>query len=236
MQSQTAQLAKIAKGLSAQDLKDLMHISDNLAALNAQRFKTFTLKGQSNSAGPAALTFNGDVYGGLDARSLDKNALEFAQDNLRILSGLYGVLRPLDALQPYRLEMGIKLANPKGKSLYDFWGNQISLRLNATLKGHKHHSVINLASNEYFKAVDKKALTAPVISPRFVEVKDGKARVLSFYAKRARGLMARWIIEGRIDAPDDIFGFESEGYRYDGDNSTDAVPVFSRPQPAPKNG
>ena len=233
---EAAELAVLAKTKTAQDLKDLMHISDALAQLNVERFQAYVLSGLSNSAKPAALTFNGDVYGGLDASSLNPAQFDFAQDNLRILSGLYGLLRPLDAMQPYRLEMGIKFENPKGRDLYSFWKSKISERLNLELLGHAEPTVINLASNEYFKAVDKKALDAQVISPRFVEQKDGKSRVLSFYAKRARGLMARYIIDHALTAQAGILSFDSEGYRYDEDASTDCVPVFSRPQPAPKNG
>lgn len=231
-----AVLARLAKTKSAQDLKDLMHISDALAELNVDRFKSFVLSGKSNSAKPAALMFNGDVYGGLDAPSFTKTQLNFAQDNLRILSGLYGMLRPLDALQPYRLEMGTKFENESGKNLYEFWGDKLSKQINADLKGDRDQTVINLASNEYFKAVDKKALDAPVISPRFLEEKDGKARVISFYAKRARGLMARYIVTEKITASDDIYGFNLEGYAYDKAASKPSAPAFSRVQPAPKNG
>lgn len=234
-QKNAAALARLAKTKTAQDLKDLMHISDNLAELNVDRFQSFSLDGQSNSAKPAILTFNGDVYGGLNAGSLDTAGLEFAQDHIRILSGLYGLLRPLDTMQPYRLEMGIKFENDAGKDLYAFWKDTIAPALNETSEAQNSDTIINLASNEYFKSVDKKALKPAVIAPRFLEEKDGKARVLSFYAKRARGLMARYIIDNRIDSPDGIYDFNLEGYAFDKKSSVDGTPVFSRPQPAPKN-
>ncbi len=234
-QKDAAKLARIAKTKTAQDLKDLMHISDNLAELNVDRFQSFVLSGQSNSAKPAMLTFNGDVYGGLNADTLDDEGLEFAQAHVRILSGLYGLLRPLDVMQPYRLEMGIKFENEAGKDLYAFWKDTIAPALNEQSEAQNSDSLINLASNEYFKSVDKKALKPAVISPRFLEEKDGKARVLSFYAKRARGLMARYIIDNRIDRPDGIYDFNIEGYTFDKTASKPGEPVFSRPQPAPKN-
>lgn len=229
----THELAKIVKQKNAQDLKQLMHISDALAELNVGRFQSFTLSGQSNSAKPAALTFNGDVYSGLDAGSLDKNGLTYAQDHLRILSGLYGVLRPLDVMQPYRLEMGTKLENPRGSNLYKFWGRKISDVLMADITGHQGQAILNLASNEYFKAVDQKAIHVPIVSANFLNVKDGKAKNISFYAKKARGLMARWVIDNRIDNPADLGGFNSEGYALDKSASKDGLFVFSRQQPPP---
>ncbi len=234
-QEEAAALARIAKTKSAQDLKDLMHISDKLAVLNVERFQSFVLNGRSNSAKPAILTFNGDVYGGLDAGTLDPKGLEYAQDHIRILSGLYGLLRPLDTMQPYRLEMGIKFENEVGKDLYAFWKDTIAPALNAEAEAQGSDTIINLASNEYFKSVDKKSLNPAVIAPRFLEEKDGKARVLSFYAKRARGLMARYIIDNRIDKPDGIYDFNIEGYSFDKSTSKPGEPVFSRLQPASKN-
>jgi len=231
----TAQLARVAKDMSAQDLKELMHISDDLAKLNVKRFKSFRLNGQSNSAKPAVLTFNGDVYRGLDAESLSAKDLDFAQNHLRILSGLYGMLNPMDALQPYRLEMGVKFENPRGKNLYEFWGDKISRQINADAAASGSDAVLNLASNEYFKVVKKKVLDLPAISPKFVEEKNGKSRVISFYAKYARGLMARWAVENRVTTSEDISKFNVEGYRFDVSASTDKVPVFTRPQPAPKS-
>ena len=237
LQSDIEALARIAKTQSTEDLKALMHISDDLAKLNAERFERFELSGKSNSAGPAVMTFNGDVYRGLNARTMDEDTLAFAQDHIRILSGLYGVLRPLDLMQPYRLEMGTKLANERGPNLYKFWGDKISQALNADLAEQNSSTVINLASNEYFKAVDKKALSATVITPAFYEMKDGKTRIISFYAKYARGLMARWIVDNRIENPDDIAGFNVDGYAYDAaaSNQDKGKLIFKRKQPAPKS-
>ena len=230
----TRELAKLAKTQSADDLKRLMHISEKLAELNADRFKAFNLDNQSNSAKPAGLAFDGDVYWGLEATSLSENDLAYAQDHLRILSGLYGVLRPLDSIQPYRLEMGTKLANARGKSLYDFWGTQIADNLNETLSGHGDKTIINLASNEYFKAVDKKTIKSPIISAKFLNIKDGQARALMYYAKFGRGLMARWIMQNRIDTAQDLKAFNLDGYSFDADLSSDVELVFTRPQPPKK--
>ncbi len=230
----TRELAKLAKTQSADDLKRLMHISDKLAELNAQRFQAFNLNNQSNSAKPAGLAFDGDVYWGLEAKSLSEADLAYAQDHLRILSGLYGVLRPLDSIQPYRLEMGTKLANSRGKSLYDFWGTRIADTLNATLAAHADQTIVNLASNEYFKAVDKNSLQSNVISAKFLNIKDGQARALMYYAKYGRGLMARWIIQNRIDDARDLKAFDLDGYSFDASVSSDTELVFTRPQPPKK--
>jgi len=230
----TLELAKVAKTQSAADLKKLMHISDNLAELNAERFKAFNLDGQSNSAKPAGLTFDGDVYWGLEAKSMSDDDLAYAQDHLRILSGLYGVLRPMDNIQAYRLEMGTKLATKRGKSLYDFWGSTIADTLNADMKNHSDQTIVNLASHEYFKAVDKKAMTHPVITAKFLNVKDGKARALMYYAKYGRGLMARWIMQNRVDRAEGLKDFNLDGYKLDKKASTETELVFSRKQPAPK--
>lgn len=227
----TKELAAVAKTQTADDLKRLMHISDNLAAMNFERFQAFNLDNKSNSAKPAGLAFDGDVYWGLEAESLSEDALSYAQDHLRILSGLYGVLRPMDAIQPYRLEMGTKMANGRGKSLYEFWGARIADQLNSDLSGHADATVVNLASNEYFKAVDTKALGRTVIGARFLNVKDGKARSLMYYAKHARGAMARWIMENRVDRADGLKDFNAGGYALDTKASTDKELVFSRPQP-----
>ncbi len=227
----TREIATVAKKQSAADLKKLMHISDNLAELNAERFKVFDLDGRSNSATPAGLTFDGDVYWGLGAKSMDDDALTYAQDHLRILSGLYGLLRPMDAIQPYRLEMGTKIANPRGKSLYDFWGSRIGEQLASDLDGHSDDTIVNLASNEYFKAVDTDALPGKVMEASFLNVKDGEARRLMYHVKFARGLMARWIMENRIEKTDDLRGFDAEGYRYDASASSETELVFTRKQP-----
>ena len=230
----TIELAKVAKKQSAADLKKLMHISDNLAELNAERFAAFNLEGKSNSAKAAALTFDGNVYWGLEAKTMSDDELTYAQDHLRILSGLYGVLRPMDAIQAYRLEMGTKLATSRGKSLYEFWGTTLTDTLNKDMADHTDKTIINLASNEYFKAVDKKAITSPVITAKFLNVKDGKARSLMHYAKFARGQMACWIMQNRIDRADGLKDFNLDGYNFDAAESSNTELVFSRPQPAPK--
>lgn len=227
-------IAKVAKQQSADDLKRLMHISDNLANLNYERFKAFNLDNQSNSAKSAGLAFDGDVYWGLSAKTMDDATLSYAQDHLRILSGLYGILRPMDAIQPYRLEMGTKLQNPRGKSLYDFWGTILAEQLNDDLSGHSDNTIVNLASNEYFKAVDKTALNRTIISAKFLNVKDGKARALMYYAKHARGTMARWIMENRVDRADGLKDFNADGYALDAEASSETELVFTREQPPKK--
>ncbi len=231
LRDDTRELATVAKTQSADDLKRLMHISDNLAEMNFERFQAFNLSNRSNSAKPAGLAFDGDVYWGLEAHSLADDALAYAQDHLRILSGLYGVLRPMDAIQPYRLEMGTRMANARGKSLYEFWGDRIADRLEADLRGHDDKTVVNLASTEYFKAVDTKALGRTVIGAKFLNVKDGKPRSLMYYAKYARGAMARWIMENRVDRAEGLKDFNAGGYAIDAAASTDSELVFSRPQP-----
>jgi len=217
-----------------EDLRKLMHLSENLATLNVDRFKAFNLDGQSNSAKPAGLAFDGDVYWGLEAKSLTDDELAYAQDHLRILSGLYGVLRPLDAIQPYRLEMGTKLGTRRGKNLYQFWDNKIAEKLNEDMADHADQTVVNLASNEYFKAVDKTTLDKPIIEAKFLNIKDGETRHLMYYAKFGRGLMARWIMQNRIDSAQDLKGFNLENYAFDKSLSSDTELVFTRPQPPKK--
>ena len=234
LRDDTHELAIVAKTQTADDLKRLMHISDNLATMNFERFQAFNLDNKSNSAKPAGLAFDGDVYWGLEADSLSEDTLSYAQDHLRILSGLYGVLRPMDAIQPYRLEMGTKMVNGRGKTLYDFWGARIADRLNADLTDHADTTVVNLASNEYFKAVDADVLGQKVIGAKFLNVKDGEARSLMYYAKHARGTMARWIMENRLDRADGLKDFNADGYALDAAASTENELVFSRPQPALK--
>ncbi len=229
------ELAAVAKTQSADDLKRLMHISDNLATINFERFKAFNLDNRGNTAKPAGFAFDGDVYWGLEAESLTEDTLTYAQDHLRILSGLYGVLRPMDAIQPYRLEMGTKMANRRGKSLYDFWGARIADHLNKDLAEHSDTTLVNLASNEYFKAVDTKTLGQPVIAAKFLNIKGGEARSLMYYAKHARGSMARWIMENRVDRAEGLKDFNAGGYNFDAGASTDNELVFTRTQP-PKKG
>ena len=228
---QTAELTKTTKKLRAADLKRMMDLSDALATLNRERFQAFDP--ESDDGLQAAFAFNGDVYLGLKARELDKKALAWAQERVRILSGLYGVLRPLDAIQPYRLEMGVRIKTRRGQSLYDFWGHRISAALDEAAHGHKDRTVVNCASGEYFGAVDRAALKLPVVSCRFVEEKDGEARVISFFAKRARGAMARYAIDNRIDKAADLKAFDVDGYRFQPHLSSDEELTFARPQPPP---
>lgn len=228
---QTAELSRTTRRLTAPDLKRLMSLSDSLARLNRERFQAFDP--EADDGLQAAFAFNGDVYQGLKARELDRKALAWAQDHVRILSGLYGVLRPLDAIQPYRLEMGARLKTRRGPTLYDFWGARVSEALDRALEGRKERVVVNCASTEYFSVVDRAALKAGVVSCRFLEEKDGEARVVSFYAKRARGLMARYAIDNRLDRAEDLKGFDLQGYRYVASLSTDREFTFQRPQPAP---
>jgi cytoplasmic iron level regulating protein YaaA (DUF328/UPF0246 family) len=231
MAEDTIELAKSTKKLRVADLKKMMALSDNLAKLNRERFQAFDP--ESEDGLQAAFAFNGDVYLGLKARELDKKALGWAQDRIRILSGLYGVLRPLDAIQPYRLEMGVRIKTRRGGSLYDFWGPRIAEQLNAAAEGHKDRTLVNCASEEYFGAVDRAALKLPVVTCRFLEEKDGAARVISFFAKRARGAMARYAIDHRIDRAADLRAFDVDGYRFQAGASSDEEYVFSRPQPPP---
>jgi cytoplasmic iron level regulating protein YaaA (DUF328/UPF0246 family) len=231
MADHTAELAKTTRKLRTIDLKRMMSLSDGLAKLNRERFQAF--QPDSEDGLQAAFAFNGDVYMGLKARELDRKALGWAQEHVRILSGLYGVLRPLDAIQPYRLEMGVRIKTKRGQSLYDFWGPRIAESLDAGLMGHKDRTVVCCASQEYFGAVDRTALTAPVIATRFLEEKDGEARILSFYAKRARGLMARYAIDNRIERAADLRAFDVDGYRFVASLSSDEEFTFARAQPPP---
>lgn len=227
-------LVETARALSSGQLARLMGVSQKLAELNRMRFADFKTSGAAPLQRPAAFAFNGDVYRGLDAKTLSSDDLVFAQDRLRILSGLYGLLRPLDAIQPYRLEMGSKLKTPRGASLYQFWGPQIAKQIDKTVSGHADSAVVNLASEEYFTAVDRAALKAPVIAAAFRDEKDGKLRTLQFFAKQARGAMARWIIENRIERSAALTEFNGGGYRWRSDLSTDELLVFARPQPPVK--
>jgi len=227
-----AKLAKIARGLSVAELRDLMGISEPLAKLNAERFRAFKAKPGPEAVKPAAFCFDGDTYAGLEARTLDADALRWAQGRLRILSGLYGLLRPLDLIQPYRLEMGSRLANPKGADLYAFWGKRISKALNEAGEEAGATVLVNCASQEYFGAVDAKALKLRVITPVFLEGRGAEAKVVSFFAKKARGAMARFIAEHRLTDPGDLRGFDTGGYAYSADRSDGARLVFLRDQAA----
>ena len=227
-------LAQETKKLKVHEIKDLMGLSDNLAALNFNRFQDFKTPFTLLNARPALQAFQGDVYLGLDAKTLNKEGLVFAQDHLRILSGFYGVLRPLDLIQAYRLEMGVKFKNPRGGNLYTWWGAELSKVINKDLKVQNSEILINLASNEYWKAVDQKTLKARVITPQFKEEKNGVFKTLSFFAKKARGLMFRYMIDYKIDDPESLKNFSSEGYSYHPGLSEGDKWTFIRPQPAPK--
>jgi cytoplasmic iron level regulating protein YaaA (DUF328/UPF0246 family) len=209
-------------------IAELMHLSDKLAGLNAARFGSWERPFNPSNAKQALLAFKGDVYTGLNAEDFSEADFDFAQIHLRMLSGLYGVLRPLDLMQPYRLEMGTKLANPRGNNLYDFWGERISGWLNEALAAQGDELLLNLASNEYFSAVKRKALNAQIIDTEFKDLKNGQYKIISFYAKKARGLMARYVIKERLTNPAGLKDFTYEGYAYSSAQSTPSKLVFLR--------
>ncbi|MCP4090227.1 MAG: peroxide stress protein YaaA [Gammaproteobacteria bacterium] len=209
-------------------ISSLMNISENLGNLNFERFMDWHTPFTRDNAKQALLAFKGDVYTGLAAERFSTTDFKFAQKHLRILSGLYGALRPLDLIQAYRLEMGSKFPNPRGKDLYQFWGNRITQELNKQLKFLKTDTLLNLASNEYFKAVDKKLINAEIIAPAFKDLSKGNYKIVSFYAKKARGLMSAWVIQNNITDPKELKKFKIAGYRYDADMSTPKVPTFTR--------
>jgi len=225
---QSAELIQVLRGYSPQQISDLMDLSDTLAGLNVARYQAWSPKFTAKNAKQAVLAFNGDVYEGLDAKTLKAEDLAWAQEHVCILSGLYGVLRPLDWMQPYRLEMGTALENPQGKNLYKFWGSRISEYLNERLQADKTPVVVNLASQEYFKAVDTKALKARVIECVFEDWKGGKYKVISFLAKRARGLMARYAATKHLSTPKQLEKFNLEGYAYEAAASGPDRLVFRR--------
>lgn len=222
-------LSKTTRQLTITKIKSMMGINDDLARLNRERFQAFDADQPGEKQ--AAFAFNGEVYRGLDAASLSEDDLAYAQDHLRILSGLYGALRPLDGIHPYRLEMGRKLHTRRGETLYDFWGKKIAQELNGLMESDDEKVVLNLASNEYFKSVDKKTLKARVITPTFKEEKDGQLRALMVFAKKARGMMARWAIQNRISDPADLVKFDLGGYRFEPEGSQGDDLLFTRPQP-----
>lgn len=222
------QLIHEARKLSAPQIATLMSISDKLADLNATRFHDWQPDFTPSNARQAILAFKGDVYTGLQAETFSEADFDFAQQHLRMLSGLYGVLRPLDLMQPYRLEMGIRLENARGKDLYQFWGETITDTLNAALKAQGDNVLINLASDEYYKSVKPKKLNAEIVKPVFLDEKNGKFKVISFYAKKARGLMSRYIIENRLTQPEQLKAFDSEGYFFDEEASGKGELVFKR--------
>lgn len=226
--ARSAELVATLRTMPPAQIGSLMSISDSLAQLNVARYASWSKKFTTDNSRPAMLAFDGDVYEGLDARSLSARQLDWAQKHLRILSGLYGVLRPLDLMQPYRLEMGTRLATKRGKDLYAFWGDQITEALNMSLNAAKAEVLVNLASEEYFKSVKPAKLDRPVITPVFEEWKGGGYKIVSFFAKRARGLMARYAIEHKLTKAEQLKDFDSEGYTFDAKVSNESRLVFRR--------
>lgn len=226
--SDSQQLIDTLQTYSVQDIAELMKLSDKLAALNVARYTDWSSNFDNKPAKQAILAFKGDVYTGLDAETLSEEKLLYAQKHLRILSGLYGVLKPLDLMLPYRLEMGTKLNTPNGKDLYQFWGNKLTESLNSELESEAQPVLVNLASNEYFKAIKPKSLNARVITPVFKDWKSGQYKIISFYAKKARGLMTRYIIDQDINDPEQLKAFDYEGYRFSASMSEGDTLVFIR--------
>ena len=235
-QADAYSLSRTARRLSVANLRKLMSISEPLAKLNQTRFKAFAEEPEADEIKAAALAFAGDTYQGLEASSLDADEMTYAQEHLRILSGLYGLLRPMDQIQPYRLEMGSRLATRRGKSLYQYWGDRLALALNAEAEALGTDTLLNCASVEYFSAVSPKALKLRVITPVFMEERDGDCAIVSFFAKRARGAMARFVIQNRISDVEGIKGFDHGGYAYRAEMSDGDRLVFTRDYPeAPAN-
>lgn len=224
----SAQLIDVCRELTPADLSQLMHISDKLAGLNAARFISWSLPFTADNAKAALFAFNGDVYQGLQAQSLTDPQLAYAQQHLRILSGLYGVLRPLDLMQPYRLEMGTRLSNPRGKDLYQFWGDSVTQSLNQQLEQLNAPFLLDLASQEYFKVVKPKQLAKPVLNIQFKDQKNGQYKIISFFAKKARGLMARYVIEHQVDSVEALQAFSVAGYRFSAEQSNALNLTFLR--------
>ena len=229
--SRASELVEDARRLTPGDIQSLMGVSESIANLNHERFMNWHPEFTRQNAKQALLAFKGDVYTGLAAETLDAKGLKFAQKHLRILSGLYGLLRPLDLMQPYRLEMGLRFNNRVGKNLYEFWGNDISDAVQADLKKSGSPLLINLASNEYFKSVNAKTLDVEIITPVFKDLKQGKYKMISFFAKKARGLMARFIIDHQLNDPEGLKEFDAEGYYFSKTLSTASELVFLRDKP-----
>lgn len=222
------QLINRLRNFSSLDISDLMKVSAKIADLNFDRYESWKKPFTEKNSKQAVLAFKGDVYTGLDAQTFTAPDFKFAQNHLRVLSGLYGLLRPLDLMQPYRLEMGTKLKTDSGKNLYEFWGTDITEGLNKQLKKLKSDILINLASNEYFKSVKPKELNAEIITPAFKEFKNGEYKMIGIYAKKARGLLSRYIIQNKLSDPEDLKSFNEEGYRFNKTLSKDNNWVFTR--------
>lgn len=225
---QTQELVGLLSDKSPQELSELMNISDKLAGLNYDRYQSFSFPFSKENAKQALLAFKGDVYQSFSLADYTEDDFSYAQQHLRILSGLYGVLKPLDLMQPYRLEMGTRMKNPRGKNLYEFWGDRIVAALNQAMAQSGDAMLLNLASNEYFKSVNQKALKGTIITPSFKDEKNGKLKTLFLYAKQARGHMADYVIRHRIEDLEALKGFNEMGYRYEEDLSTDTELVFAR--------
>jgi cytoplasmic iron level regulating protein YaaA (DUF328/UPF0246 family) len=225
---QAAELVDLLRTCSVGDLQGLMSLSESLATLNVERFSEWQLPMKRALSKQALFAFQGDVYQGLDASGLTVRELQKAQGQVRILSGLYGLLRPMDLILPYRLEMGTRLSNPHGRNLYDWWGNSLSETLASDLRKAGAKTLVNLASNEYFKVIKPRLLPVPVITPEFRDLKNGQYKMISFYAKKARGMMVRYILEQDIQSVDDLKGFDLGGYRYNAERSTDERWQFLR--------
>ena len=222
------QLIEICRKLSPQDIASLMSISDKLAGLNAARFAEWSKSHNEKNARAAIFAFKGDVYTGLDVNSLSDEDISFAQTHLRMLSGLYGLLQPLDLMQPYRLEMGTKLTTPKGKDLYAFWGNTITQAVQQAIDAQGDDVLVNLASEEYYKSIKPGRLNAQIVKPIFLDYKNGKYKTVSFYAKKARGLMCRYMIQNRLTQVEQLKDFDLNGYWFDETASTEKEFVFKR--------
>lgn len=231
MLKDSALLVDQMRQFAPDDLVNLMGVSQKIGELNVERFHNWHTPFNKKNAKQAVLAFKGDVYTGLNAETFNDQDFEFAQQHLRILSGLYGLLRPLDLIQPYRLEMGTKLENPRGKNLYEFWASQPSKALKKQLKSLESETLINLASNEYFNVVDKKLLNINIITPVFKDLKNGQYKIISFYAKKARGLMSAYMIKNKITEPDKLKKFNLAGYRFDKATSTASQWIFLRDEP-----
>ena len=225
---QSQQLIDVCRKLSATEIASLMTVSEKIANLNVERFRDWNAEFDFSNARQALFAFKGDVYTGLDAYHLKDHDIDFAQQHLRMLSGLYGLLRPLDLMMPYRLEMGTKLKNSRGNNLYEFWGSIITDQINQDLAEIDAKVLVNLASDEYYKSVNEKKIQAEIIKPVFLDQKNGKYKVISFYAKKARGLMARYLIENKLSQVEQLKAFDSEGYYFDAESSSDKELVFKR--------
>ena len=227
--SQSSKLINNLKTKEPKDIASLMGLSDKLATLNFDRYQSWSpSKKVSTDSKPSMLVFKGDVYQGLRAEDLNNSQMKFAQKHIRILSGLYGILRPLDLMKPYRLEMGTKLETSEGKNLYEFWGDKVQKNVLNELKNQSSDLLINLASKEYFTVLGKLPEDINVVTPTFKDYKNGNYKIISFYAKKARGLMTRWIIQNKITNFEDLYGFNVEGYKYSKAESTTTIPVFLR--------